>query len=66
MKRRLKNTLFDKSRFEWMEKENVKRLRKLTIKCASKMQEDILNFCEPLIKNFEKDNPVSYEILLKK
>lgn len=65
MKKKLKGTLFDKSRFQWLEEERLKELKSMTIAKANKMQEAILIFNEKLKKKFDEDNPVSLEILLK-
>ncbi|OIO72330.1 MAG: hypothetical protein AUJ85_10300 [Elusimicrobia bacterium CG1_02_37_114] len=65
MKQSLKNTLFDNKRFEFMEKERIARLQALSIDKAIKSQRDLLLFCETFKKNFIKDSPVCYKILLK-
>lgn len=67
MKKRKKNKgLFDKKRFTWMEKERIKELKAMTFLRGTEIQKELLNFSEPLQKNFVKDNPVSYEMLMKK
>ncbi|MBI5573356.1 MAG: hypothetical protein HY919_02215 [Elusimicrobia bacterium] len=64
MKKSLKNTIFDKKRFEWIEKKKVLELKKMTIHQALKLQKDILDFYDGFKKIFSEDKPVSYEILL--
>lgn len=67
MEKRKKNKgLFDKKRFAWMEKERIKELKAMTFLRGTEIQKELLNFSEPLQKNFVKDNPVSYEMLMKK
>ena len=48
-----------------MEKERIARLQALSIDKAIKSQRDLLLFCETFKKNFIKDSPVCYKILLK-
>ena len=53
-------------RFNWLEKERIKDLKSLTIKKAEKIQKALLIFSSVFNKNYVKDKPVSYELLLKR
>lgn len=61
--------LFDKKRFEEFEKEKIRWLKKLSMKRAIEIEEDLLSF-ESSLRKFHKksisDNPVCYKILLKR
>ncbi|MEW6040930.1 MAG: hypothetical protein AB1633_05360 [Elusimicrobiota bacterium] len=52
-------------RFKWQEKERIKNLKSLTTKKAEKLQKSLLLFSDAFKKNYKKDDPVSYELLLK-
>jgi len=62
---RLKGTLFDKKRFEWLEKSRVKELQNMSQKETIRRQKDILLFSEVFRGNYSSDNTVNYEILMK-
>lgn len=64
MKRKLKNTIFSKKRFQWMEESRIKELKKMSIHKAIKLQKDIIDFYDGFKKIFSEDSPVSYKILL--
>lgn len=64
MKKSLKNTLFDSSRFKWLKEDRIRRIKKLNFSKAAKIQKEILKFFE--FKKTSKDNPVSFKLLLKK
>ena len=53
-------------RFNWLEKERIKDLKSLTIKKAEKIQKALLIFSSVFNKNYCKDKPVSYELLLNR
>lgn len=60
-----KYLLFNKKRFIWFEKQEIKKLKKMNLQETARIQREILQFYMPF-KNFAKDNPVSYAMLLKK
>lgn len=68
MKSKLKNTLFDKNRFEWMEKERLQWLQNLTLKESIKMTEEFLSskMFEKFRDNFVYDEPMCLKLGLKK
>ncbi len=59
--------LLDKKRFEWLEKERIQRLRKLTRKEAIRLEEKMLS--SKLIlewrRNFRQDHPVCLKMSLQ-
>jgi len=66
MKKFKKDSLFNKKRFEWLEKNRIKEIRSMTKKDINKKLKDILLFSERFKNNYVLNNPVSYEILLRK
>jgi len=60
--------LLNQKRFEKLEKERIRRLRKLTWKKAIRLEEQMLSskFIWEWRKNFSKEKPVSLKISLHK
>lgn len=68
MKPKLKNTLFDKKRFEWMEKEKTRWLQNLTLKESIKITEEFLssNMFKQFRDSFIYNEPLCFKLGLKK
>jgi len=68
MKKSLKNTIFDKKRFEWLEKEKTEWLRNLTLSDSIKMTEEFLssNMFEQFRGKFTYNEPLCFKLGLKR
>ncbi len=63
---KINNSFFDNKKFKLFHEKRIMELKKLSYPKAIKLQKEILLFFEPYRKNYSKDRPVSYEILLRK
>lgn len=68
MKPKRKKGLFDKKKFEWMEKEKKKWLQNLSLEESIRLTENLLssNMFEQFRDNFIYNKPVCFKIGLKK
>ncbi len=68
MKSRFKNTIFDKKRFKWMEKEKIKWLRNLSIEEAARITAGFLSskMFARFKKNIVYNEPVSVAVGLRR
>jgi hypothetical protein len=68
MKKTLKNSLFDKKRFEWMEEEKKKWLQNLTLEESIRMTEEFLSsrMFEKFRDRFTYTEPVCFKLGLKR